>query len=411
MKVLIISHGHPDDSPGGAELAAYNLFTELKKCTDVEAHFLSIQPKSVYPQSGRPSKSDTFNEHSLRSNSDPFDYTNQNPKQCWNQLKSALRWIKPDVVHLHHFLHLGIDSIQTIKHIAPEIKICLTLHDYRALCLNDGLMITRDQHQLCSESSPENCHQCMPSRSQDDIKQRHQFFRKALKLCDAVISPSQFLAEQFKNNGINHHCVRLIGNGLLQSRQVLKPSQALNRFGFFGKTTEAKGLLVFLRAIWRLQGLTEDAFKIEIFGDGLEKQPAAFQYRTANLLEGEISKVIQWHGRYNQNNLQSLMECIDWVVMPSIWWENAPLVIQEAFAFQRPVIGSGIGGILESIRHRGGLSFHAGDDHDLAKVMKNAIGNHTLHQRLRESIQPPLDSLQCAIEHTNLYAELLAKNA
>ncbi len=40
---------------------------------------------------------------------------------------------------------------------------------------------------------------------------------------------------------------------------------------------------------------------------------------------------------------------MDWVVTPSIWWENAPLVIDEAFAQKRPVIASDMGGMAESV--------------------------------------------------------------
>jgi len=42
MKVLVIAHGHPDFSVGGAELAAYNLYSALKDRTDVrEITFLA----------------------------------------------------------------------------------------------------------------------------------------------------------------------------------------------------------------------------------------------------------------------------------------------------------------------------------------------------------------------------------
>ena len=39
----------------------------------------------------------------------------------------------------------------------------------------------------------------------------------------------------------------------------------------------------------------------------------------------------------------------NYVVVPSIWWENSPVVIQEAYAARRPVICSGIGGMAEKV--------------------------------------------------------------
>jgi len=54
------------------------------------------------------------------------------------------------------------------------------------------------------------------------------------------------------------------------------------------------------------------------------------------------------------------MAAVDWVVVPSIWWENSPLVIQEAFAHGRPVICSDIGGMAEKVAHeKNGLHFRA----------------------------------------------------
>ena len=53
---------------------------------------------------------------------------------------------------------------------------------------------------------------------------------------------------------------------------------------------------------------------------------------------------------YSRDEVPGLMAEIDWVVMPSIWWENAPLVIQEAFQHRRPPIVSAIGGMAEMVR-------------------------------------------------------------
>ena len=105
------------------------------------------------------------------------------------------------------------------------------------------------------------------------------------------------------------------------------------------------------------------------------------------------------------------MQRIDWVVMPSIWWENAPLVIQESFAFQRPVIGSGIGGILESIDQQGGICFSAGDADDLATVMAEAISNEKLHRCLQNQMEQPFSIEACAAQHLDFYKELMQNHA
>ena len=233
MKILIISHGHPAVSPGGAENSAYNLFSELLKSEKAEAHFLSINPPNTTPNFDELASPKTFNEHWLNSTSDPFTYTNQNPNECWPELFSLLNKLRPDIIHFHHFLHIGIDCIEVIRRKFSFAKICMTLHDYRALCLNNGLMLTSNDHLRCHNSSPDNCHQCAPFISPKTISQRHQTIQRALKTCDALISPSQFLVDLFKNNELEHPCIKTIGNGIKHAFQPLELSAKLDDLDFW----------------------------------------------------------------------------------------------------------------------------------------------------------------------------------
>ncbi len=83
-----------------------------------------------------------------------------------------------------------------------------------------------------------------------------------------------------------------------------------------------------------------------IFGGNLEKQPPAFQERMQKLIE-EAGPRVRFYGAYQNAEMPRLMQSVDWVVMPSIWWENSPIVIQEALHHRRPVICSNIGGMAE----------------------------------------------------------------
>ena len=81
------------------------------------------------------------------------------------------------------------------------------------------------------------------------------------------------------------------------------------------------------------------------------------------------------------------MSEIDWVVVPSVWWENSPLVIQEAFMQRRPVICSDIGGMAEKVTDGvDGLHFRAGDPQSLADTIERAVGTPGLWDRLRAGI-------------------------
>ena len=79
-------------------------------------------------------------------------------------------------------------------------------------------------------------------------------------------------------------------------------------------------------------------------------------------------------GRYAHADLPGVMANLDWIIVPSIWWENSPLVIQEAFHHGRPVICSDIGGWRRK-SHDGvnGLHFRAGDPVSLAETIWEAV--------------------------------------
>jgi glycosyltransferase involved in cell wall biosynthesis len=113
------------------------------------------------------------------------------------------------------------------------------------------------------------------------------------------------------------------------------------------------------------------------------------------------------HGPYEAEELSQLMAGIDWVVMGSIWWENSPLVIQEAFKFGRPVICPDIGGMVEKVRHgKGGLNYRARDSASLADSIRKAIETPDLYEHLQNSLPEYSAVYRIAGDHVMLYAQL-----
>ena len=76
---------------------------------------------------------------------------------------------------------------------------------------------------------------------------------------------------------------------------------------------------------------------------------------------------IRLMGAYEPDELQSRLQSVDVVVMASRWYENSPMVIQEAFSYGVPVIAPNYGGMAEKIKHRiTGLLFNPLCDDDLS---------------------------------------------
>ena len=117
-------------------------------------------------------------------------------------------------------------------------------------------------------------------------------------------------------------------------------------------------------------------------------------------------------GRYDPGQMRELMSQIDWAIVPSTWWENSPLVIQEAFAHGRPILASDIGGMAEKVRDGiDGLHFRAGDPDSLADTMMRAASTPGLWERLRDGIRPVYRMEEHVDELLGVYRELVDRRA
>ena len=98
----------------------------------------------------------------------------------------------------------------------------------------------------------------------------------------------------------------------------------------------------------------------------------------------------------------------DMLVVPSIWYENSPFAIQEAFLARVPVITSNIGGMAELVTHNvNGLLFIAGDAHDLNRTITSVIEDPQILGRLRDNM-PRLKTIdEHATELASVYRDLL----
>jgi glycosyltransferase involved in cell wall biosynthesis len=168
---------------------------------------------------------------------------------------------------------------------------------------------------------------------------------------------------------------------------------------------------VLLEAMKILGKDRESDARLWLYGANLELQPAAFRKRFGSLVAAG-KKNVRLVGRYDQAELPNLMANTDWVVVPSIWWENSPLVIQEAFLHGVPVICSDIGGMAEKVTHGvNGLHFRVGNPESLAQTIRRAISSQGLWEELRGGIPEIYDIEDSAAVLAETYRELIDRKA
>ena len=147
-------------------------------------------------------------------------------------------------------------------------------------------------------------------------------------------------------------------------------------------------------------------FHIDIHGH-VGEQTEAFQQEFHAAVE-TVKTHVTWHGRYAPETMPGLMEQADWVVVPSSWWENAPLVIDEAFAHQRPVICADVGGMAEKVSDgTNGLHFQRANTKSLADRLYEAATSPELWQKLVRGIAAPVTRENSAKSHQGLYRSMM----
>jgi GT2 family glycosyltransferase len=101
---------------------------------------------------------------------------------------------------------------------------------------------------------------------------------------------------------------------------------------------------------------------------------------------------------------------LDVVVVPSIWIENAPFIIREAFAARVPVVASNLGGMAEMVRDGAdGLLFPAGDASALAAALRRLLDEPQLLPALRAGIRRPMSIEEDAASLREIYVRSGAK--
>ena len=406
MKILVIAHAHPDFSLGGGEIAAYTLFKEYEKSKEVSnAYYLGRIDKGQ-GATGKITKRRENDYLWEQSTTNLSQMTPVNQQSTANEFSEFIADIAPDVVHLHHYLYLGLEIIPIIKRLNPKTKILLTLHEFVAICENNGQMIKTNGKQLCERATHDDCARCFPSRTPNDFWLRKENYLNHFKYVDHFISPSNFLLERYVDWGIPKNKIIFIENGhnhppALPARQ-LKKNEKRNRFGFFGQINKFKGLDIILEAL----NFNESPpnIVIEINGANLETQQKEFQEKVKFLLNNLTEKgLVINNGPYHPAQMRNRMETIDWVIVPSIWWENSPMVIQEAFSYGKPILCSDIGGMREKVSHNvNGIHVPVGNQKSWLEILSMAGSDNSLWALLRKNIYPPPSYQEVAKSHLAL---------
>lgn len=414
-RALIISHSHPDLSKGGAEVAAHGLYRGLRETPGWDAILLARHGVEGLKRDSTPFVS-LGDEHEVlfSSQTDHFSFSCQSAPGLYRHFLDFLHSARPDVVHFHHYWMVGLELIRAVKQYNPLVPVVITLHEYLAICAQNGQMV-KTNGQLCRRSSPALCHTCLPQYSPESFFLREHWIKSFFNQVDLFVAPSQFLKDRYVQWGLPEHKVVVLENGQdygghqLREPEPAEPTDgeapARMRFAYFGQINPFKGIDVLLEAYDKLPFAIKKRAQLEIHG-GSNFMPDDFREKIERLT-AEAHASVKFFGPYAPEDQARLIQGADWVVVPSIWWENSPMVIQEAFIYGKPVICADIGGMAEKVQHmKTGLHFRARNATDLARTLEMAATTPGLWEHLNRGISPPPSLKDSASMHAQAYTRL-----
>ena len=413
-RVLVAAHGHPAITRGGGEIAAWRLYEGLSARIDWSAWFMGCAREAA----GRPGSVITqpFSSREFLYASDSFDwfkFANRDARFP-REFTAVLNDTAPDILHFHHYANIGVEAFLHAKRALPHSRIVLTLHEFQAICNHYGQMVTRGALGLCYEATARDCNRCFPDTSRADFFLRREYQLRFFELVDQFIAPSHFVAERYLKWGLPEAKMAVLENVTAPAQPdeaaAIAVVPGVLRVGFFGQISLLKGIQVLLAAARMLEddGVLEIQF--DIHGD-YSGQPEEFRNDIRDRLE-KIGKNVRYHGAYDNQRVDALMRTVDVVVVPSIWWENSPVVIQECLRNRKPVICSNIGGMAEKVRPgKDGFHFQVGSAAALSAVLRMLAKSPEMIADVERKMRTPAAADVTVAEHIALYERLLESDA
>ncbi len=173
------------------------------------------------------------------------------------------------------------------------------------------------------------------------------------------------------------------------------------KFGFVGTVKAHKGSHVLLEALGEMKH--REKARVVIYGD-MKGDPAYSEH----LRRLGCDLDVEFGGRFDEAEKPEIYSNMDALVVPSLWYENSPVTIHEAFASETPVIASDIGGIGELVKDsRNGMLFEAGNVLELSECMDRFTKSSGLREELRKGVPKVKNMKDHARELMALYGKVL----
>ena len=336
MKILMISNLFPPFVMGGAEMSAYSLAQSLM-LQGHHVHVLTSAPTLAQEQVEESPLGFTIERRFFRNVYQVYEADESNPamKIIWHLqdhihpqteaiTSDVISRVQPDVANTHDLQGIGYNLLRAIGRSGlPCIQI---LHDFGMVCIN------MNQFRAGKECTRHH----LPCRLSTKLKQ--SYFKTIRRL--TYISYSRALLERYRPFLVKGARADVMAPPLyFEESSSLSSDDQLPHLVYVGQVQPWKGVGFILRVLERVAA--QHGFVFDIVGGGHELASLRSQY--------EDRPWVRFHGKRGPDEVGAFMTKAALLLVPSLWFENAPLVIRQAIQSGLPVFCSDIGGLPELV--------------------------------------------------------------
>jgi len=295
--------------------------------------------------------------------------------------------VRPEAVHFHNLHNLGAALIDAAA--VRGIRSLFTTHNYWLACPR-GYLFT-DTLDLCHGPGDRggDCAACVGSLDADAYRRRLSEIRgRFSRGVDVCLAVSEAMRATLAGAGFPAAAIDVVPQAMPEDEAIwaaLGRDRAPGRVGdelvvgFFGSALPQKGPSLLIDAAQR----TEAALRVRIHGEVPERFAADLRTRDAR-------GVVEICGAFSHDDLPELLGSVDVAVIPSVWWDCAPLMVSECLAGRVPVLAARMGGIPDFVADgENGLLFDGRDGADLARKLDRLASEPGLLERLQANIAAP----------------------
>jgi glycosyltransferase involved in cell wall biosynthesis len=310
--------------------------------------------------------------------------------------------IRPDVVHFHNLHNLGAGLIDQAA--ARGLPAYFSTHNYWLVCPRAYLVT--GEGAICPGPGDHggDCASCVGSPDRPGHRERlgsiRERFTRGVDVCLAV---SEAMRRTLVGQGYPAEMIDVVRQAVPATDDVwskLGSTRAPGRTGerltvaFFGSAYGHKGPQLLVEAAQR----TEHDLRVLIHGEVRPNMEKALRHL-------DRRGVVEVHGEFQSSELPGLLAGVDAAVMPSMWWDCAPLAAAECLAGRVPLVAPRLGGLGEAVRDGvDGLLCEGLDAGDLARQLDRLAGEPGLLERLQEGIEAPRPFAEYVDELERYYA-------